>query len=100
MKQTEDGHFIDDPMDIINNKPDFSGIGLRKTHIDEVTQFFVQRKGKNDYTLMADFSGFMPNIGVAQTININGTFCRFACMEINIDTIGGFIFQKVLLKEE
>ena len=100
MKQTEDGHFIDDPMDIINNKPDFSGLGLQKTHIDEITQFFVQRKGKNDYTLMADFRGFMPNIGVAQTININGTICRFACMEINIDAIGGFIFQKVLLKEE
>jgi hypothetical protein len=100
MKRTEDGHFIDDPMDIINSKPDFSGIGLRKTHIDEVTHFFVQRKGKNDYTLMADFWGFMPNIGVAQTITINGTIYRFACMEINIDAIGGFIFQKVLLKEE
>ena len=28
MIKTEDGHFIDDPMDVVNAKPDFEGLGM------------------------------------------------------------------------
>jgi len=30
-----DGHFIDDPLMVVNTKPDFSGIGLKKHLTDE-----------------------------------------------------------------
>lgn len=28
MKTTEDGHYIDDPMDVVNAKPNFEGMGI------------------------------------------------------------------------
>ena len=29
----EDGHFIDDPLDVVNAKPDFSGLGIEQKQI-------------------------------------------------------------------
>jgi hypothetical protein len=29
---TDDGHYIDDPLVVVNAKPDFSGMGLHPIH--------------------------------------------------------------------
>ena len=46
MKTTEDGHFIDDPMDIVNAKPNFDGLGMLDWEFDMKQLEFCNRLQK------------------------------------------------------
>ena len=39
--EKEDGHFIDDPVVVVNTRPSFSGIGLNRTLSDEEIERMV-----------------------------------------------------------
>ena len=39
-----DGHFIDDPLHVVNIKPDFSGLGMEPNHINKGTMTDEQKQ--------------------------------------------------------
>ena len=43
-----DGHFIDDPLHVVNVKPDFSGLGLEPIHKNKGTMTEEQKQATRD----------------------------------------------------
>lgn len=43
-----DGHFIDDPLYVVNVEPDFSGIGMEPIHINKGTMTDEQKQATRD----------------------------------------------------
>lgn len=99
MKRTEDGHFIDDPLDIVNSKPDFTDLGLLPKP-ERLTRFFVLRKGETQYKLLKEFKELIPNVSLSAFYNIGGEIFSFVCMNTYTDLVYGDIIQNVMLKEE
>ena len=99
MKRTEDGHHIDDPLDIVNSKPDFTDIGLSPKP-EKLTRFFVLRKGETQYKLLKEFKELIPNVSLSAFYHIDGEIFSFMDMNTHIDLVCGDIIQNVMLREE
>ena len=68
----EDGHFIDDPLMVVNVKPDFEGLGMEpeKQHPNKYEDVRLSEQELTDMSLL--FKGVWEVEEDAQCINIDG----------------------------